>query len=66
MLWDLLLGFALRLEEEDKHYWRLCSSGQYSTRSAYTLLFMGATQFGPWERTWSTWAPSNANSFYGW
>ncbi|GJN06824.1 hypothetical protein PR202_ga24592 [Eleusine coracana subsp. coracana] len=56
-LWDILWDYALLPRDEDRHYWRLCSSGQYSASSAYSHLFLGATLFGPWECTWKSWAP---------
>jgi len=28
------------------------SSGQYSAKSAYDGMFLGAVQFRPWERIW--------------
>ncbi|GJN40914.1 hypothetical protein PR202_gn00226 [Eleusine coracana subsp. coracana] len=62
-LWDLIRNFALQPKAEDRHYWRLCSSGQYSAKSTYSHLFLGATQFGPLERTWQTWAPGKCKLF---
>ncbi|GJN37197.1 hypothetical protein PR202_gb26125 [Eleusine coracana subsp. coracana] len=62
-LWDIIQDVVLQPEAEDRHYWRLCSSGKYSAKSAYLHLFSGATQFGPWERTWQTWAPSKCKFF---
>ncbi|GJN37129.1 hypothetical protein PR202_gb26054 [Eleusine coracana subsp. coracana] len=55
-LWDVLWEF-------DKHYWRLCSSGQYSASSAYSHLFWGAVQYGPFDRTWKSWAPGKCKFF---
>jgi hypothetical protein len=56
-LWDILYDFQLQSEVEDSHIWRLAVSGQYSAKSAYDSLFMGATLFKPWERIWKSWAP---------
>ncbi|GJM91711.1 hypothetical protein PR202_ga08115 [Eleusine coracana subsp. coracana] len=62
-LWDIIRGVALQTKTEDRHYWRLCTSGQYSAQSAYSHLFLGTTQFGPWKRTWRTWAPGKCKFF---
>ena len=62
-LWDLLSGFELHPEVEDPHIWRLSCSGQYSAKSAYESLFIGAIQFWPWERIWKTWAPAKYRFF---
>ena len=39
------------------------ASGQYTSKSAYEALFIGATSFGPWERIWKSWAPGKCQLF---
>lgn len=48
---------------QDKHVWRLNSSGQYSAKSAYEAIFQGSTAFEPSERIWKTWAPGKCRFF---
>jgi hypothetical protein len=48
----------------DKHFLRLSNCGQYSSKSAYDLLFSGST-FGPFERIWHSWAPAKCCFFFG-
>lgn len=62
-LWDILGEFQLQPGVEDRHSWRLCPSGKYSAKSTYQQLYLGATAFGPWERTWKTWAPGKCKFF---
>jgi len=57
-LWELLSDVELQPEVEDLHIWKFTASGLYSTKSAYEALFIGATQFDPWERIWKSWAPA--------
>ena len=63
-LWDLLSEVSLQLNEEDTHVWQFSASGQYTSKSAYEALFIGATSFGPWERIWKSWAPSKCKFFF--
>ena len=62
-LCDLLSEVSLQLNEEDTHVWQFSASGQYTSKSAYEALFIGATSFGPWERIWKSWAPSKCKFF---
>jgi hypothetical protein len=62
-LWNLVHGFQLQPEVHDSHYWRLSSSGQYSAKSGYESLFMGATLFKPCDRIWKTWTPPKSRIF---
>jgi hypothetical protein len=59
----LLLEVVLQPEVEDTHIWRFASTGQYSAKSAYEALFIGAIQFNPWERIWKSWAPGKCKFF---
>ncbi|XP_012704012.1 uncharacterized protein LOC105915054 [Setaria italica] len=56
-LWDLLSEVVLQPEVEDLHIWCFSALGRYSAKSAYEALFIGATQFRPYERIWKSWAP---------
>jgi hypothetical protein len=49
-LWDLLDEVQLQEEVDDTHKWRFDTSGQYSAKSAYDNLFLGATLVQPYER----------------
>jgi hypothetical protein len=62
-LWDLLEEIQLQQEVDDTYVWRLDASGQYSARSAYEYLFLGATMFKPFERIWKSWAPPKYKLF---
>jgi hypothetical protein len=62
-LWDLLQEVVLQPEVEDTYFWRLSPTGQYSAKLAYEGLFLGATNFSPWDRIWKTWAPPKCRFF---
>ena len=62
-LWDLLLDVELQPELEDSHTWHFSASGVYSAKSAYEAMFIGSTQFRPWERIWKSWAPGKCKFF---
>jgi hypothetical protein len=49
----------------DKHYWRLSTSGQYSTKSAYEASFQGLVEFGAYDHIWKTSAPPKC-AFFLW
>ena len=51
-LWELLSYVELQPDVEDTHIWTFSTTGQYTTKSAYEALFIGAIQSGPWERIW--------------
>jgi len=53
-LWDILNGVELNEEIPDRHIWRFSSSGKYSAKSAYDMLFQGAIPFEPFERIWKS------------
>jgi hypothetical protein len=44
-VWELINELQLLPEVVDAHRWRLDSTGQYSSKSAYDNLFLGATLF---------------------
>jgi hypothetical protein len=62
-LWDLLLEVQLQPEVDGTHKWRLAASGQYSAKSSYDNLFMGATLFEPCDRIRKSWAPPKCHMF---
>jgi hypothetical protein len=51
------LNWLLVTEVEDSRIWRLATKGQYSAKSSYDSLFLGATLFKSYERIWKSWAP---------
>ena len=48
-LWEVLSNFSLQTKVEDVHVWQFSATGQYTTKSAYEALSIGATGFGPWK-----------------
>jgi hypothetical protein len=62
-LWDLLAERVLQPDVEDSHIWCFSASGQYSAKSAYDALFIGAIHFQPGKRIWQSWAPGKCNFF---
>jgi hypothetical protein len=62
-LWEVLSNFSLQTEVEDVHAWQFSASGQYTTKSAYDALSIGATGFGPWKQIWKSWAPGKCKFF---
>jgi hypothetical protein len=62
-LWDLLSGTTLQQGVDATHVWRLSSSGQYTTKSAYEALCQGYIRFDPWRRIWKSWAPGKCKIF---
>jgi hypothetical protein len=65
-LWDLLAEVVLQPEIEDSHIWQFAPTGQYSAKSAYGAMFIGAVQFNPWVRIEKSKAPGSVNSSCGW
>jgi hypothetical protein len=47
----------------DKHIWRFSSSGQYSAKSAYVMIFMGSITFEHCDLIWKSWAPPKCRFF---
>jgi hypothetical protein len=48
----MVLGVA------DYHLWTPSPSGIYSSKSAYSCLFIGVVNFEPTDGIWKMWAPS--------
>jgi len=61
--WDFLSNFSLQPEVEDVHLWQFSTTRQYTNKSAYEALFIGATDFGPWKPIWKSWAPGKYKFF---
>ncbi|WVZ76816.1 hypothetical protein U9M48_024747 [Paspalum notatum var. saurae] len=55
-LWELVEGFTLQPALSDQHIWKITSSGQYTSKSAYNT-FLGSV------KTWKTWAPLRCKFF---
>ena len=62
-LWEVLSNFSLQTEVEDVHVWQFSTTSQYTTKSAYEALSIGATGFGPWKLIWKSWAPGKCKFF---
>ena len=62
-LWDLLAERVLQPDVEDSHILKFSASGQYSAKSAYDAMFIGAIHFQPRERIWKSWAPGKCKLF---
>jgi hypothetical protein len=62
-LWDTLQDINLQSDTEDTHVWHFTANGQYSVKTAYEAMFVGVTEFSPWERIWKTWAPPKCRFF---
>jgi hypothetical protein len=65
-IWDIASNMVLTPETPDKHIWRLSSSGQYTSKSAYDALFEGAILFEPYQRIWKSSAPLKCLFFFMW
>jgi hypothetical protein len=55
-LWDMISGWQLQSEVEDRHVFSIAPSGTYSAKSAYEGLFLGSVAFPHYKRIWKTWA----------
>ena len=62
-IWDLVQETLLLPEVEDVHKWKLDISGQFSTKTAYEALFLGAVQFEPSTLIWKNWGPRKCKFF---
>jgi hypothetical protein len=63
-LWEMLSGFELHPDREDKQIFSIAPDGRYSARSACKGLFMGSCYFGHYKRVWKTWAPPKCRFFH--
>jgi hypothetical protein len=62
---EVIADYSINVGVPDKHIWKFSPIGQYSSKSAYDMLFLGSTSFGAYERVWESWAPSKC-SFFLW
>jgi hypothetical protein len=53
-LWDLISGFELQPEVEDKHIFSIAPNGAYLAKSTYEGLFLGSVTFGHYKRIWKS------------
>ncbi|WVZ59726.1 LOW QUALITY PROTEIN: hypothetical protein U9M48_009833 [Paspalum notatum var. saurae] len=57
MLWSSLARVSLQENVDDQIIWKWTSDRQYSAKSAYLALHLGAQEFPGHELIWSTWLP---------
>jgi hypothetical protein len=50
---EVIADFSLSDGVLDKHIWKFSPTGQYSSKSAYDMLFLGSVSFGAFERVQS-------------
>jgi hypothetical protein len=64
-LWALISNVNLDPEVEDDISWKLTPNGQYTTKSAYELHFIGSTISPMYKTIWKAWAPPKVK-FFAW
>jgi hypothetical protein len=62
-LWNLIQNFNLVDNIEDDISWRLTDDGQYNTKSAYEVQFIGSTLSTLHKSVWKNWAPPKIKFF---
>jgi hypothetical protein len=65
LLWDSISEVVLS-PETDQHVWRHESSGHFTSKSCYNVLFSSSITFEPWKRLWKSCPPPNVKPSYGW
>jgi hypothetical protein len=63
MIWDQVEGVILQPENPDTFRWKLTQSGDYSSKSAYLVFFMGSIRYDPWKKIWKSRAPLRCRFF---
>jgi hypothetical protein len=53
-IWELAYGSILQRGVVDQYRWKLITSGECNSKSAYNAFFMGRVCFLPWTRIWKT------------
>jgi hypothetical protein len=64
-LWGLIENIQLRDGVEDDIVWRLKANGEYSSKSAYEIQFIGAIASNMNKLVWKAWAPPKVK-FFAW
>jgi hypothetical protein len=64
-LWGLIESIQLRDGVEDDIVWRLTANGEYSSKSAYEIQFIGAIASNMNKLVWKAWAPPKVK-FFAW
>ena len=62
-LWELVQAAVLHNDRSDTTNWKLSTSGEYSSRSAYRARFLGTTAAPVLSNIWRTWAPPECKIF---
>jgi hypothetical protein len=62
-LWGLLQEVHLVEDVEDSIVWKLTENGQYSSKSAYNLQFLGSTLSPLYHSVWKAWTPQKFKTF---
>jgi hypothetical protein len=63
MIWDQVGRINLQPEILDTFRWKLTQTGDYSSKSAYTALFIGSIHYALWKKIWKSWAPLGCRFF---
>ena len=64
-LWGLLRNVVRHNDQPDNIKWKLSSSGEYSSKSAYEAQFLGTIATPALSSIWKTWAPPKCK-FFAW
>jgi hypothetical protein len=64
-LWNLLQEVHIDENAEDEITWRLTANGQYSSKSAYEVQFLGSITSTMYKTVWKAWAPPKTK-FFAW
>jgi hypothetical protein len=63
-LWDMLRDFHLS-DQPNRFIWKWSSSGEFSSSSAYRVMFVGRTHLAGVNHIWKVQAPDRCR-FFGW
>jgi hypothetical protein len=61
-LWNTVADIQLS-DQPDRTMWRWTANGEYSAKSAYTMLHTGSTPFSDHKLVWKTWEPLRVKIF---
>ena len=62
-LWEVLIEIDLVPANEDKAIWAWNAVGEYTSASAYKMLWEGGIRFQPTVAIWKSWAPLSCKIF---